>query len=506
MRVYFLAVLIIFLFAACGRQNTKPNEDVANGSIVENDNSNAEESPEADEIEPPLVVPAFNEYFARIEIDTFERTANGMSRIVFTNRTGEDLNNIVIRTYLNAFAEDFYPPPFFPALERRVFRGRPNFGEMTVRHVTIDGEIIQHEHVGTILTLFPAQTIAPDTTVQLMVQFEANIPWIAHRTGMNANAMWFGAFLPVLAHFGENGWHTEDYFAAGHPFIPMVANYHVEIITPIRYEVIGTGIRSEVLLQDTGTRITTFTAGRSRDFAFAVSSNFEQAFTETESGIGIYFYYYSSGLDVDGILRFIRKGMEYFEQRIGAFPFSHITIAEADFMTESAFFSQFILVDSEHLRGSTYNGLAHALANQWLALVVGVNRITYPWLIEGFTRYIQSGILFRTREDFLHRIQLDYESIAGRDDLYLSDGLQVYQSWNHYALAQGRKAMLMIHALCELMGENIFWEFVNAYYLEFSFRLASAADFIRIAEEFFDESLADFFDAWIFSGTVPNLP
>jgi aminopeptidase N len=507
----FLGLLLLaVLFTACGRGN--PPADVV-GELAEaiHTGTGTTEIPgggEEDEPLPeplPVAIPPHNEYIITLDIDPDARTVQGISRITFTNRTEVPLDEIVLRVYLNAFREGA-EAPVFSEFERRVFPHGPDYGYMEIQFVSLNDEPLEYVLDGTVLTLIPTEPLPPETTVQLYLQYNATIPMIAHRTGANEQAIWFGMFLPVLSVYGENGWHVEPYFPAGDPFILETANYQVDITTPIRYVVAGTGHKTEHTIEDTDTKITHFTAPMTRDFAFVISPYFNHAHTVTENGVDIHFYYYSEDIREDETMDLSRRSMEYFHNMVGIYPFGHVTIVETDIMINAMAFSQLVLVDSRHLRHGDLWALAHSLGDQWFFNVVGSNRIAEPWLDEGLPRFVQAGIFYETPEDLRGRMEREYDTIYDRDDLYISDGLWAYTNWMHYAQAQGRKVMLMLYSLQSLMGDESFWSFINQYYQAYSFRIATGADFIRLAEEAYGDCLNSFFEQWINRGTVPSLP
>jgi len=340
--------------------------------------------------------------------------------------------------------------------------------------------------------------------VQLLLQYDASVPRGTHRIGRNDFAMWFGMFLPVLAVFDGEYWNTDAYYPAGHPFFLETANYNVEIVTPLRYTVVGTGLRTEEVTADT--KVTRFSAHQARDFSFAISPYFQHVVVQTDSGTSIHLYHYTE-LNPDEILDVMRRSMEYFESRVGIFPFGHVTVVETSLPFSNASFSQIVFVDSLYLsRGGRYWGVAHGLGNQWFANIVGTNRVAEPWLTEGLTRFVQAGIFYSTPEALRERMEAEFTSIKNRTTLYLDRGIYASPDHAHYAHAHGRKAMLMVYSLYVRMGEYVFWEFIAEYFQTYTFGIATVEGFISIAEQFYGASLREFFDEWLNVGTVPRLP
>ncbi|MCL1846086.1 MAG: M1 family metallopeptidase [Defluviitaleaceae bacterium] len=496
----FAIFLLVFAFSACGCDD---EEIVYVPDIIYTPEPNGQ----SEELDPPVDIPEHDEHQVFLVIDPTERTVSGSSHINFTNRTGDALETIVLRVYLNAFSEGAEVSPVFEENEWLAFPNGQDFGSFTIEDAYADYEPLTFELDETVLTLILDEPLEPYETVRLFLLYNATIPEIAHRVGANEYAMWFGMFLPTLAVY-QDGWRTDAHYPAGNPFFTNVMNYRVDITTPSRYTVVGTGVRTEEVITDTDTKSTRFTAYRARDFAFALSPYFSAEHTTTESGVDIHLYYFTEGLDADEILDAARRSMEYFEARIGAFPLGHVTIVEAQLIQDSVSFSQVVFVDSWELaRGGRYWGLAHGLGNQWLASIVGTNRVAEPWLTNGLTRFVQAGLFYPDAESLRARMERDYLTIYERTTLVLANGLGASPNREHYAHTHGRKAMLMTYALYNYVGgDDVFWEIIAEYYRRFAFEIAAAEDFINIAEEISGRNLRDFLDPWLSEGTVPGLP
>ena len=483
----FAIIFLIVAFAGC-MENHSPAPENDYEFTVEYDlnDESYENGSGLVPPEPPTDIPRYNEYRVSLQIIPDERRVLGLSTIIVTNRTGAKLETIQLRTDLNAFREDAEHPPVFEELEWRAFPNEREYGFMNIEYAFLDTEPLEFLLDETVLTLYLPAPLEPYATVTLQLQYSAYIPQISHRTGANAYAMWFGKFLPVLSH--------------------ETSNFQVEIITPARFQVVGTGLRTSEVIGNTDTKITHFVAHQVRDFAFAVSPNFNHASTATESGITIHFYYYTNSSRPDEVLYAARRSVEYFETNVGIYPFGQITLIETSLLQDSKFFSHVIFLDSRYLdRAVRYWALTHAIGNLWFASVVGTDRANEPWLTNGLTRFVQAG-LFYDSETFRTRAEHDHASITDQENLYISRGLSASETQIHYIHTHGRKAMLMVYALYSRIGNENFWNLIAEYYQRFSFSFATTADFINLAEEISAQDLSAFFDEWLNSGTVPDLP
>jgi hypothetical protein len=510
-RIIAMYILLLLFAVACTGQSVNAPID----SMLENEmhiHSGEEAPSDAEEYiseEEPVPaaheVPQYNDYHITLEVDPETRTVTGIGRIRFTNHTGVTLENVVLRTFLNAFGYNAEPTPYFERFKDRVFKYGMDYGHMEILHVSMDINELNYVLDGTVLDILLDEPLEAEQTVQFIIQFEAYVPKIGHRTGANDQAMWMGMFLPVLSVHDGQAWDTSPYYPAGEPFLLETAHYTVLVTTPPEYIVAGSGHKKEDMLEDK--KLTTFTARMVRDFAFALSPEYAVAETVTESGVDVLFYHYSDGLRVDEILDISKRSMEYFEEKVGAYPYGQVSIVETDMFVNGMEFSKIVFMDSDYLRQTRdYTSLVHELGHQWFFNVVGNNPITDAWLDEGVTLYIQEGFFHEDGEAFREHMRGEYETFKNRPERWvIAHNLSAFENWRDYYMTHYTKAKLMMYALHLRMGDEAFWQFIGQYYQENAFRIARVADFIAVAEEVHGARLQDFFAEWLFGENVPEI-
>jgi len=496
-------LLLLVVFAACSGSEEEeiidahpiPVIEEIQGVIFDGENLEPDNEFEAAVLE----IPPLNEYIVSLNINPEERLLHGISRISFTNRSEEPLEQIKLRVYLNAFLEDHHPRPYPEELAWRVYRPSVEPGFLTIEYASMNNETLYFDMEGTVLILHLEEAIEPNATVQLLLQYSAYVPPLWHFMGGNDAAMWFGMVLPVLAVHDGAEWVIDNFYPIGMPFVFETANFDVTVTTPLTYNVVGTGHRTEEIIEDTGIKITRFAANMSRDFAFAVlSPEFERVNITAANGVEINFYHRTEipSERTEEILKLVDRSMTHFDYRFGIYPFGQINIVEADVLNSTIAFSQMIFVNSFYLGSGNLMRLANSVGSQWTANVVGADRINYPWLEHGLALFAQAEIFFDTPELLQEYMEREHRVISHRAGLSLSHGLNRYTSVEPFESTHGRKAMLMLNALQQHMGEDEFWRFINLYYQEFSFQIAMGSDFIRLAEEVYGDSLTEFFEEW----------
>lgn len=481
----FLLVIVLFFmtaFASCvnGEPN-EPEEHIPAPPVIITDNPDYQAQPLAQEIilEDVLVpeIPPFNEYAISMDFEPESRIINGIISVRYTNRSNVALSELVFRV--------------------------PLYNYMDILHVSKDNEDVPFNLQGTVLRLDLPRPLEQKESIQVRIQFEAYIPMVAQRTGANQYAVWCGAFLPVVAVFGENGWHTD---------MMEAANYTVEIIAPVGYVVAGTGTKTQAYVANQ--IITEFTAQVTRDFAFAISPYFQRSSKMSPSGlVEINLYHYSPHLPTEHILNVAAEALTFFEELIGSYPYPQLCIVETDMFRSGERFSSVIFMDSNHLRTSpTLSSLRNEIGRQWFSVIIGGNPIEEAWLNGGLAHFLQSGLISRPEEFRLliereQRIVQDgLRGIADEESRRLATHIDSYERWSDYFMVQHRKAKLMFYSLYREMGDDNFKELLREYYTRFAFRIASASDFIELAEEIHGRSLARFFNYWLYTTELPDLP
>jgi aminopeptidase N len=149
-------------------------------------------------------------------------------------------------------------------------------------------------------------------------------------------------------------------------------------------------------------------------------------------------------------------------------------------------------------------GYAHELAHMWWGDDVTLADWRHIWLNEGFATY--SSALYNEarygRQAFIQNMlayqneYFNYERSAGRHPIFNpSDlfGLHVYD-----------KGAWVLHMLRGIMGDSAFFDGLHQYAATFAYSNASTWEFRDMMEIAFGQSLAWFFNEWVFDQGYPD--
>lgn len=507
-----MLAVIIFNSTSCSMQPSKTDApDVTEVPVITSPSSNVSESTEVTSnavASQQEEEPFYNSVTATLDIDPVERYITGIQKVKYKNKTDTPMEYIYFSLNLNAFRPGVRPKPYFEQMEDKVLENGADYGYIDIQNVTINRETIGYETYGSTLKITLPEPLPNGTEIEIMLQFEAYIPKISHRTGANDYAMWCGNFLPTLGVYDEYGWHTTTYYPAGDPFFTEIANYNITINTPLNYTVIATGIENSVESADT--RTTTINVKLVRDFAFAVSDRYIKSTLTTQSGIEVNMYTYSRDIETEKFLALAERSLNYYSELISSYPYRQLDIVETGmFLSGGMEYPQLIFMDSNYLHtDSSLKTIAHEIGHQWFYNIIGNNQIKEAWLDEGLSMLVQEGI-FLTEAEIDAKMRSDYDRLKNTlpdiENKGLLSDLSVYKSWSDYYNIQYTRGKLMFYSLQLKIGTERFNEFLKLYYSKYSYKIASRKDMIQTAEEIYGESLTDFFDGWMQNFDLPQL-
>lgn len=432
-------------------------------------------------------------YNVKLTFNPALRKLEGVTEINMWNRSKLPTKEIDIQLFLKAF-EKGQSLPVLPTFYSAAFPNGRRYGTIDIIGTSVSGQPVHTEIRQTVLTLKLNKEWMPNEKTTLILKWQATIPEIHHRVGMEKDAFWFGNTLPVLAVYDGN-WEANNYEIIGDPFFSEVSDYHVEITTPSQYKVVATGDEVELLIKN-NRKTTVVTAEQVRDFAFAITSNHKLITAKTKAGVQVNLYYRKADdLHAKRILQNSVEMLDYMGSRVAPYPYRELDIFENEMFITGMEYPGIVFIQSKRLQSPTGNQtVLHEIAHQWFYNLVGNNQLKDPWLDEGMATYFTDEFVKGKVLQSYYSAQL--KQINKTNPNLPIQNVYVFKDWSTYWRSDYRKSSLMIFYLREKMGETAFENFIKSYVKEFRFGIVSTDQFKKFAQKYVHEDLTPFFEKW----------
>jgi aminopeptidase N len=257
-----------------------------------------------------------------------------------------------------------------------------------------------------------------------------------------------------------------------------------------------------------GKTIYTYSMEKIRDFAAALSNNYETA-EDFVDGIKIISYFHPE--DKKGgfmALDIVKHALSVYNYSFGKYPYPELRLAEANFYAGGMEFPTFIMMNTAkykepYLSSTSFErSTAHEVAHQWWYALVGNDQINEPWVDEGLTefsalyyfekRYGQAG-----RESYFER-QVDANmSLIKGSKRKMQDPVRLFKNNREYFAIVYVKGALFYEDLKNTIGEEKMLDFLRSYFDTYKYKNVSFNEFIEFLKQKHYPGIDDgFFKKW----------
>jgi len=457
-------------------------------------------------------------YSVSAVLDTGDNSVSGEETVLFTNRTGDDLKEVMFRVYANS-------------PDVRDVRGK---GKVTVTDARADGAEATVKLSDSLLTVKLPEPLEPGGETVISFSFKEPVPEVSGGMGglegllgessggygvfgHSDNVYSLGYLMPIITTYRDGSWDTRKAPAFGDVADFECAYFNVAIDVPSGYVVAATGTPTGKS-GGAGRDAYSFSAGPARDFSVQASPDYK---VETRTvGSTLVSSYYIEGSEEKGkeVLEFGCNALSQYSKHFGPYPYTRFNICEAPLGGGAAgmeFTGQIMLAEMlygnlggdllpEDLGGEELGDLfdtllgglmgdtlefvtAHEVCHQWWGLCVGSDSIGHPWQDESLTNYC-SVLYFRwqhgeeaANEQLEMQLVLPYSTAAalGGGDAVVDTPVDDFESQEQYVAAVYSKGALFFNALEEQMGTEAFENSLSEYYAIFAFENATPDDLME---------------------------
>ncbi len=435
-------------------------------------------------------------------LDADKKTLDVTQTMLLRNRTGQDQDAVVLRSWSGAYWAERTSPAAAEALMDACYGGRFESGGLSMTSASIGGESVTWTYLDDALTVLSLPTCwAANELCEVTLVYTVQIPDCAGRFGYSGGVYALGNVFPTPAVWSDGAWRTDEYASVGEPFVSECANWEVAVSVPDSYTVAASGFAEAVVHQSTATY--RYSSHGVRDFALVIREKAASAQVMSE-GVLITAYAASSA-DAHAIADTAKKAIASYTSRYGAYPYPTLTLCEANLPFDGMTYPCLSMVSSDVIASggeSLEAAVAFETAHQWWSAVVDSDGYYAPWQDESLCEYAvldywgdvygetsRQSRLFSRVETAL-RVSVSETLTAGSPIDYFSD-------WPTYSVIVRQRGAALWTALESFLGRKSLQSALQTYYAQYSFRNASREDLEAVLSNAAGQNLAALFDDYL---------
>ncbi len=423
-------------------------------------------------------------YDIRLTVDPRSAQVMGQQQVRYTNAEGQPLSDLYLRLFPNT-----------PAYG----------GSMTVTHLLLDGTPISPlvELDGSALRLPLEPPLAAGRMLTLSMAFTVEVP----TTGVAGHGLFsyvdgimaLPTVYPIIPVYNDEGWNVEIAPAHGDDIHTDVSSYQVQVTAPSNLNVVASGV---CLTLRGG--VWSCNAGPMRDFVLILGDRYRRAARLVEDVVVNSYFFAEHERAGQRAVEVAADALVAFTDLFGEYPYAELdVVATPNWLGGMEYPGLVVIEDRIYPSGGQLEWLvAHEVAHQWWFGVVGSDQVDTPWLDEALTQY--STVLYYERtygsdraagilQDFLQT----YRDLvrAGRDR---PAGLSAasYDSSLYWDVVY-RKGALYFHSLREAVGDETFFDILQAYYERHRYQIATPDTFLETVEDVTGDRYIALYEQWI---------
>ncbi|RQP12824.1 MAG: M1 family peptidase [Chryseobacterium sp.] len=474
-------------------------------------------------------------YKMDIDVDAEAFTYQGKQSISYTNNSPDELRVVYMHLYWNAFKPGsmmdqrvqnqgkladgrLVEKQGDQVVSRLASIPKNEEGAQNIHWIKQNGKTLRYEIQETVMKVYLAEPIKPNSTTNFTMQWDAVIPKQIRRAGRNNREgidMTMTQWFPKMAEYDYDGWATFDYI--GREFHAPFADFDISIKIDKDY-VIGAGGTLEnpaevrgyqtdavVKADKDGKAIWRWTAKNILDFAWAADRDYTVKSFTVLGGPKVYLVYQPGEKTAlwENVQPYVTQFFQFMNATFGQYVWpSYSFVQGGDGGME---YGMTTMVLGEH---KTMEDLAslffHEAAHSWYQQMLATNEPMRPWMDEGFTSYAQDLAMYKIfppKESLPNPFAKEVRRFTefqktGREEpaSWLGD----HHDWGTaYSFATYVKGETFLIQLGYIMGEDNLSKTMKAYYDEWKMKHPTDRDFMHIAQRISGMDLKWFHNYWI---------
>jgi hypothetical protein len=440
---------------------------------------------------------AWDRYTITATLDPGKQSLAGRLIVYYTNRDTKELDRLYFRLFPNL--KDFA-------------------GKLDIQAALIEGKTVSYKYEQNryLVRLPLAKPLGIGETRTITLDFRTTVP-------ANAGRSYYGAFnlqnsvfalasaYPIIAMVRDGVWDITPPDTRGDLVNSPTALYNLILTAPADWNLLATG--SAIERQITGkTQKVRFVSGPQRDLMIVATKLSAVRGTAGETEV---ISYYRAGEEAGGqaALQAAIRAIEVFNDRFGTYPLAEFEIVPVDAGTFLGVeYPGMTLMDRRLYRNNPTQLetiIAHEVAHQWWYSLVGNDVQREAWLDEALASYAQviydeqiNGAEAANRQLEGFRKVYRTARAAGRDSALALPNQRIR---SYFAIVYAKGA-LFFHALRLQIGDQAFFAFLQSYYADQRYGIATGADLLFHAEQACSCELDQLYQDWVLSTAPVAIP
>ena len=430
-------------------------------------------------------------------------TFTATQRMHIYNRFEMPLDELVLRTYANAFLSEETSPAAIEEMHELAYPNGFSKGGIEMTSLSVNGNespIAYDDSAKTVLKVPFSAPLEAGQAVILELQYVMTVPDCRYRFGKTADMVVFGNVFPILAAFEDGAFQTREYYPIGDPFVSDCANYTVEITLPRGLSAQGTG-----LFEKTGDSYTA-KALAVREFGLVLLKGYQEKRVKVDGVVVLSLA--KTAAQAQNALDTAKRALAYFSDSVGPYPYPSLTVTQAEVPFSGMEYPQLVLVARGMYNNKDYleRIVAHETAHQWFYGVVGSDQYSQPWQDEALCEYLVYNYLGHRhgnsrREDAIFNWAEASMRVTVPRGVTPGSPIEFFGDMNEYSLVVYNRGSAMLVALETAIGREGMDAFLQEYYRRFAFKRADRTDFeqtlLDVCGQDYSELIKDYLDTHI---------
>ena len=430
-------------------------------------------------------------------------------KVQFVNNSGVELHSLHFNLYANAFRKDATHYSIFDGDKPQAWVDGESFGEIQILGTSINGRHVAHNIQGADRNILAVDTnLKVRAAVEVGIKFLLTLPKLKFRLGVNNFAINLGQWYPTLAVLQDGKFLDNPYYYIGDPFVTDVADYDIQLTTPLGYEIASSGQYSRFVNKfDTQTFFTS--AKLIREFAIVLSKHYKVV--QKVVGHTTVFYNFYKDDSPQDVLIVAQKALITFSSLFGEYPYQSLTMAQTQFLYGGMEYSGLVMLSDLLNREKYIEAVVHEIAHQWWYGVVGNDQVQHAWMDEALAEYSTTVFFEKHPEYGIGRrskvgksitalsIYSDINSSLGANkrQLVMDKPLSQFDTIAEYVTTVYAMGNVMFDSLRDFIGDDKFFSALKDYFGNFAFLIAKPKDLVQAFDKNAHVKMQDWFASWL---------